>query len=536
MLFLQDVAYAHPNRDMLLKQINISINKNEKVSLIGHNGTGKSTLLKLMAGVLQPTSGLIKSESIPYYIPQLVGQANDLTIAQALYIDQKINALRKILNGEVTDEHLVSVGDDWSVEERCAEAFANWELDLPDLSQRMQTLSGGQKTKVFLAGIDIHSPDIVLMDEPSNHLDLAARKKLYQYVQHTPQTLVIVSHDRQLLNIPETVYALSRQGISLYGGNYDFYLEQKRIENEALSQDIRNKERALRKAKEIERESVERQQKLDARGKKKQEKAGLPTISMNTFRNNAEKSTSRIKNVHAEKTGAIAQEVHHLRRELPEVGKMKMDFDHSGLHKGKILMKAEQVNFAYDGQQLWKLPLDFQIVSGERIAIKGRNGSGKTTLIRMVLNTLQPSAGLLEIMDFNAIYIDQEYSLIDPALTVYEQVQRFNSGALQEHEIKIRLNRYLFGQESWVKPCSALSGGEKMRLILCSLAVSNHAPDMIVLDEPTNNLDIQNIEILSAAVNEYEGTLLVISHDEYFLKEINVARAIDLDLANISPA
>ena len=149
MLFLQDVAYAHPNRDMLFEQINISINKNEKVSLIGHNGTGKSTLLKLMAGILQPTSGQIKSESIPYYMPQLVGQANDLTIAQALHIDQKINALKKILNGEVTDEYLESIGDDWSVEERCAEAFANWELDLPDLSQPMHTLSGGQKPRYF---------------------------------------------------------------------------------------------------------------------------------------------------------------------------------------------------------------------------------------------------------------------------------------------------------------------------------------------------------------------------------------------------
>jgi ATPase subunit of ABC transporter with duplicated ATPase domains len=412
--------------------------------------------------------------------------------------------------------------DDWAIEERCKEAFTHWKLNELDLSQKMGTLSGGQKTKVFLAGISIHQPETVLLDEPSNHLDTFSRNILYHYIKSTNNTLVVVSHDRTLLNLLDNVYELSKRGITVYGGNYDFYAEQKMTESDALNQDLKSKEKALRKAKEIEKESLERQQKLDARGKKKQEKAGLPTISMKTFKNNAEKSTSRMKGVHAEKVDTISLELNQLRKELPDTDKMKMGFDNSALHKGKILVTATEVNFGYDDQLLWKQALNFQITSGERIVIKGLNGSGKTTLIKMILGELKPRSGTMESVAVKAIYIDQDYSLINNRLNVYEQAQQFNSGVLQEHDIKIRLNRFLFTKEYWDKPCKALSGGEKMRLMLCSLTISNQGPDIIILDEPTNNLDIQNIEILTAAINEYKGTLIVISHDEYFLNQINI--------------
>jgi ATPase subunit of ABC transporter with duplicated ATPase domains len=527
MLFLQDASYTHPNRDLLFKDINLAINKHEKIALIGNNGSGKSTLLQILAGTLLPSHGLARTESDPYYVPQIFGQFNDHTIAQALKIDDKIAALKQILDGHVTDENLTLLADDWNIEERCHEAFEKWNLNVPDLNQKMGTLSGGQKTKVFLAGIMIHNPEIVLLDEPSNHLDSVSRVILYDYIKTTAATLVVVSHDRTLLNLLNTVYELSKRGITVYGGNYDFYAEQKIIESEALTQDLKSKEKALRKAKEIERESIERQQKLDARGRKKQEKAGLPTILMNTLKNKAEKSTSHMKGVHAEKVGAISQDLSQLRASMSDIDKMKVDFDHSTLHKGKVLVTAKDINFGYD-QLLWKEPLNFQIISGDRIAIKGQNGSGKTTLIRMLLGDLQPQSGYIERANMKVVYMDQDYSLIDNNLTVYEQAQHYNSGALQEHEVKVRLNRFLFTKEYWDKPCLALSGGEKMRLILCSLTISNQAPDMIILDEPTNNLDIQNIDILTAAISDYQGTLLVISHDEYFLKEIHVADSITL--------
>jgi ATPase subunit of ABC transporter with duplicated ATPase domains len=528
MLFLQGVTYAHPNRDVLFSDINLTINKHDKIALIGNNGAGKSTLLGVLAGRLKPVSGSVGVDSAPYYVPQLFGQYNELTVAEALGVYDKLLALKEILGGHLTDINLELLDDDWGIEERCQEAFAHWQLGGLPLSQPMAMLSGGQKTKVFLAGIMIHEPDIVLLDEPSNHLDASARMLLYDYIRSTSHALVVVSHDRTLLNLLNTVCELSKRGITVYGGNYDFYAEQKAVENEALSQDLKSKEKALRKAREVEKESMERQQKLDARGKKKQEKAGLPTIVMNAFRNNAEKSTARMKGVHAEKVGGIAQELSQLRGELPGTDKMKVDFDKSALHRGKILVTAERVNFSYDDQPLWIENLSFQITSGERILIKGDNGSGKTTLIRMILGQLQAVTGTIGRSGFKSIYIDQDYSLIDNKLTVYEQAQRFNSGALQEHDIKIRLNRFLFTREYWNKPCINLSGGEKMRLMLCSLAISNQAPDLIILDEPTNNLDIQNIGILTTAINDYRGTLIVVSHDAHFLEEMGVEREIVL--------
>ncbi len=177
---------------------------------------------------------------------------------------------------------------------------------------------------------------------------------------------------------------------------------------------------------------------------------------------------------------------------------------------------------------LWIQNLDFQFTSGERIALKGNNGSGKTTLVKLTLGKIKPACGTIYRAENKAVYIDQEYSLIDNQLKVYDQAVAFNTGMLLEHEIKIRLTRFLFSKEVWDKPCVALSGGEKMRLALCCLTIASQSPDLIILDEPTNNLDIQNIEILSHAISEYRGTLIVVSHDEVFLEEVGIERAIEL--------
>ncbi len=528
MLILQNISYTHPNKDLLFSDINLTVNNHEKTALIGNNGAGKSTLLKIIAKELQPSNGQISVETEPYFVPQIFGQFNHLTIAEALKIDKKLNALKEILNGNTSEENFNLLNDDWTIEDRCNDALQDWQLTDLDLSQKMETLSGGQKTKVFLAGISIHQPELILLDEPNNHLDIASRQLLYDFIQTTKSTLVVVSHDRKLLNLLDTVCELSKHGIKVYGGNYDFYKEQKQIENNALSQDIQSKEKALRKAKEKERETLERQQKLDNRGKGKQEKAGVARIMMNTLRNNAENSTSKLKSVHAEKIIGISQDLQELRSSLPDIDKMKFGFDNSALHKGKILFTATNINFAYNTQSLWTENLNFQITSGERIALKGQNGSGKTTLIKLILGDIETQTGTIYRADNKSVYIDQDYSLLDNKLKVYEQAQQFNVSALQEHEIKIRLNRFLFTKEDWDKSCGELSGGERMRLLLCCLTINSKSPDIIIFDEPTNNLDIQNVEILTTAINEYQGTLIVVSHDETFLEQINIERTVGL--------
>ncbi|HJD86317.1 MULTISPECIES: ribosomal protection-like ABC-F family protein [Flavobacteriales] len=528
MLTIQNLSYSHPNKNTLFTNLSMTVNQSDKIALIGNNGVGKSTLLKLIAKDLKPDEGQITSQAKPYYIPQIFGQFNKLTIAQALQVETKLNALHKILSGSVDEKNYSLLNDDWTIEEKCQEALSYWDISDLSLSQKLSELSGGQKTKVFLAGLFIHQPSFVLLDEPSNHLDKSSRDLLYDFVQTSRATFIIVSHDRELLQLLNPIYELNRNEIKVYGGNYEFYKEQKEIEQNALSQDIQSKEKALRKAKEKERKTIERQNRLDSRGKKKQEKAGVARIMMNTLRNNAENSTSKMKSVHTEKIGSVSQELQELRSSLPDIDKMKFGFDNSALHKGKILFTANDLNFSYDTQPLWTENLNFKITSGERIALKGKNGSGKTTLIKLILGNIEPQTGKVYRADNKSVYIDQDYSLIDDKLKVYEQAEQFNTSALQEHEIKIRLNRFLFTKEDWDKSCNALSGGEKMRLMLCCLTINNQSPDIIILDEPTNNLDIQNIEILTRAINEYRGTLIVVSHDETFLEQTNIERTIQL--------
>ncbi|MCE4564962.1 ABC-F family ATP-binding cassette domain-containing protein [Maribellus sp. CM-23] len=528
MLHLQNISYIHPNKDLLFEHVSFTVNHLEKIALIGNNGVGKSILLRIIANELPASAGRLETEAQAYYVPQVFGQYNHLSIAQALNIEKKLHALNAILKGDVTAENYALLNDDWSIEERCTQALEYWQLSDLDLEQKMETLSGGQKTKVFLAGVSIHQPALVLLDEPSNHLDTAGRQLLYDFIQSAKCTLLVVSHDRKLLNLLEAIYELTKKGVAVYGSNYDFYVQQKQIEANALTQDIQSKEKALRKAREKERDTAERQQKLNARGKKKQVQAGMPKTMMNKMKNDSENNSSRLKGVHDEKISGISRELHELRSSLPDIDKMRFGFDNSSLHKGKILVAASSINYGYGATFLWPENLTFLIRSGERLVLRGLNGSGKTTLIRLILGDAEPQTGTIKRAADKTVYIDQDYSLIDNKLSVYEQAQQFNVSALQEHDIKIRLSRFLFWREDWNKPCSALSGGERMRLMICCLTINKQAPDIIVLDEPTNNLDIQNIEILTASINEYRGTLIVVSHDESFLEQVNVERTIEL--------
>lgn len=528
MLRLQNVSYIHADKTPLFNGITISMPHRTTVGLIGNNGAGKSTLLRIIAGELAPSSGTVIAEKPPYYIPQVFGQFDHLTVAQALRTHHKLAALRQILDGDVSVELLNTLGDDWDIEEKCTAALAHWQLAGVDLSQSLGTLSGGQKAKVFLAGLSLHKPSLILLDEPGNHLDGAGRQLLHNYIAAANAAIMIVSHDRELLRLVNTIYELDKRGITTYGGNYDFYTLAKQAEEHALEHAIHSKEKELQKARVTARETMERQQRLDARGQRKQEKAGTPRIMMNTMRNNAQNSTARAKETHAAKTGNLAHELSELRNAIPAADRIKLHFDASDLHTGKTLYAASGINFRYGDKWLWQTPLDVHISSGDRVALLGNNGTGKSTLIKIILGQLHPQYGVQQHAAFRHVYIDQDYSLIENNLTVYQQAQLYNDSGLEEHEIKSKLTHFLFGKDSWQKPCSALSGGERMKLLLCCLTISSQAPHMIVLDEPTNNLDIQNVKILTAAISSYEGTVIAISHDRQFLHEVGITREIQL--------
>ena len=537
---IQQISYIHPDKEVLFSDLNFAISKGQKLGLVGNNGCGKSTLLQIIAGQLSPSSGVIVRPDDLYYIPQHFGQYDSLTIAQALRIERKQQALHAILSGDASNENFVVLDDDWNIEERSIAALDLWGLGQFTLSYPMNLLSGGEKTRVFLAGMNIHHPSVVLMDEPTNHLDSSGRQRLYDWVEKCRSTLLVVSHDRTLLNLLPEICELEKHQINYYGGNYEFYKEQKTLMQEALQQRIEEKEKALRIARKVARETVERRDKQNVRGEKNNIKKGVPRIVLNALQGKSEKSTSKLNSTHQEKAEKLTGERNQLRSSLSPTATLKTDFNSSSLHTGKILVTAKEINFGYHPnsdsndiqdnndfkQQLWQTPISFQLKSGDRLRIEGANGSGKTTLLKLITGQLQPQEGNLTRMEFTYVYLNQEYSIIDDRNSILEQAYAFNNRNLPEHEIKIILNRYLFPASEWDKSCRKLSGGEKMRLAFCCLMINNNTPDMFILDEPTNNLDIQSIEIITATIKNYTGTVIAISHDDYFIQEIGIEQRI----------
>ena len=553
---IQQISYIHPDKEVLFSDLNFAISKGQKLGLVGNNGCGKSTLLQIIAGQLSPSSGVIVRPDDLYYIPQHFGQYDSLTIAQALQIDSKRQALHAILEGDASTENFTLLDDDWNIEERSIAALDSWGIGHP-LSYPLHLLSGGEKTRVFLAGMNIHTPSVILMDEPTNHLDSSGRQRLYDWVEKWRSTLLIVSHDRTLLNLLPEICELEKHQITYYGGNYEFYKEQKALMQEALQQRIDEKEKALRAARKVARETAERRDKQNVRGEKANIKKGIPRIVLNALQGKSEKSTSKLNGVHQEKAEKLTDERNQLRGSLSPTAALKTDFNSSSLHNGKTLVTAKNINFGYypnqndndsqnendcpsendtsgsngsklPAQLLWQASISFQLKSGDRLRIEGTNGSGKTTLLKIITGQLEPQEGTLTRADFSYVYLNQEYSIIDDRNSILEQAYAFNSRNLPEHEIKIILNRYLFPAPEWDKSCRKLSGGEKMRLAFCCLMISNNTPDMFILDEPTNNLDIQSIEIITNTIKKYTGTVIAISHDNYFIREIGVDQRIAL--------
>ncbi len=530
---LQQVAYTHADKETLFQNLSLTVNRGQKIALVGNNGSGKSTLMQILAARLQPSAGTIVRPDDLYYVPQHFGQYDALTIAQALHIDEKLRALHAILAGNVEAENFTLLNDDWNIEERAQAALDAWGLQHFGLTQPMAALSGGEKTRVFLAGMEIHEPSTILLDEPTNHLDTAGRNRLYDFVRRTSATLLVVSHDRTLLNLLPLTCELTRNEIVCYGGNYEFYKEQKGIRLNALQQQLEEKEKELRLARKTAREAAERREKQNVRGEKQNLKKGVPRIAMGGLKDMAEKSAAKLTGIHAEKMEKISGEASQIRNTLSRSAGLKTDFNASGLHAGKILVNAQGVNFGYETHHapdspavrqtlLFPSPLDFEIRSGDRLCIEGANGSGKTTLLRLITGQVPPTTGTLVRADFSYVFLDQEYSIVRGDRSILQQAEAFNSRHRPEHEVKTILNRYLFPSDVWDKPCAKLSGGEKMRLAFCCLMIGNNMPDMFILDEPTNNLDIRSTEIITATIREFTGTVLVVSHDRYFMDEIGV--------------
>ena len=295
-----DLSYRYTNRQSLFEAIRFSVPPGGKAAIVGNNGTGKSTLLKLLAGELTPVSGSVACTARPCYVPQQP-DLTGLSVAEALGAAEKIAALRAICAGSTDPVHYDTLGDDWEIEAKCRAALDGWGLHRVGPDTPADTLSGGERTKLLLAGASLRKPEILLLDEPTNHLDEEGRRQLCAFVRDTRATVVVVSHDITLLNLLETTYELSPLGLKRYGGNYDFYREQKRIERQALEQRIDAAQSALKQARRRAQEIRERQEKRAAQGERKKDQA--PRILRKGLKDSGERTASRLRNQHAEIIG-----------------------------------------------------------------------------------------------------------------------------------------------------------------------------------------------------------------------------------------
>ena len=401
----------------------------------------------------------------PYYVPQQTDIRSE-SVGRTLGVAEKLDALRAICDGSANPDHYDTLADDWDIESRCRSALDAWGLPHVELTASTDSLSGGEKTRLSLAGLTIHRPAIVLLDEPTNHLDRTGRDRLYDYIRTCKATLIVVSHDTYLLNLLDRTCELSKKGLKTYGGNYNFYREQKRIEDSALEQRIDSEQAALRLARKKAQEIAERQQKRFNQGERNKDR--LPRILRKGAKDRGETTISKLREKHSDIVGLNEKRLNDLRRQRGTACRFKIDFDDALLHNGKLLIAADGVNFGYDRERpLWRMPLDLEIRSGERIRLTGNNGSGKTTLVRLLTGELFPTAGEIRRTDFSYVCLDQEYSLVDTPQTVLELAQKYNRSNLCDHEIKMRLKRALFAADTWDTSCNALSGGEKSGRASC---------------------------------------------------------------------
>ena len=535
----------------IFQDVSFRLLKGEHIGLIGANGEGKSTFMNIITGKLMPDEGKVEwAKNVRVgYLDQHAVLEKGMTIRDVLknafaFLFEMEEHMNQICDkmGEAGEEEMAAMMDELGTIQDLLMAHDFYIIDskveevgralgLADigLDKDVTELSGGQRTKVLLGKLLLEKPDILLLDEPTNYLDYTSRRKLYKLISETKATVIVVSHDITFLNLLEETYELSSKGIRQYGGNYDFYKTQKEIEEQALSRQISTAETALRLARKKAKETNERQEKRARQGEKKKDQ--VPRILRQGLKNKGEKTGAKLQDKHADIINRDNERLKDLRQKQNIVCELKLDFDNATLNKGKLLVAAHGINFQYEGKEfLWRQSIpDIEIWSGERIHINGDNGTGKTTLLKLLTGELQPSVGEIKRADFSFIYLDQEYSKVNTSQTLLELAQAYNRHHLLDHEIKLRLHRALFSQEMWDRPCRVLSGGERMRLYLCCLMISNHIPDVFILDEPTNNLDLLSLDILTTTLKNYQGTILLISHDKRFVEEIGITKVIGLN-------
>ncbi|MET8771506.1 ABC-F family ATP-binding cassette domain-containing protein [Streptomyces sp. NPDC004658] len=489
-----------------------------RTGLVGVNGSGKSTLLKLMAGQLAPADGTLKATGEIGYLPQNVTLDTALRVDEALGIAGRRAALHAIEAGDVAEEHFEAVGDDWDVEERALATLGELGLGHIGLDRTVGEVSGGESVLLRLAALLLRRPDILLLDEPTNNLDLYARRRLYQTVASWPGVLVVVSHDRELLDLVDQIAELRSGEVAWFGGNFSAYEEALAVEQEAAERMLRVAEADVRKQK---RELADAQVKLARRkryGQKMYEQKREPKIVMGARKRAAQESAGKHRIMHEERLAEARERLDEAVDAVRDDDEIRVDLPYTAVPPGRQVLTLEKLETAYQA----RVPGILDLRGPERIALVGRNGAGKTTLLRTVAGELAPVSGTVTA-HVPLRFLPQRLDVLDDDLSVAENVARFAPGATN-NRVRARLARFLFRGARADQKAATLSGGERFRAALAALMLAEPAPQLLLLDEPTNNLDMASVRQLTTALESYEGALIVASHDLPFLESIGITR------------
>ncbi|CAL9363351.1 ABC-F family ATP-binding cassette domain-containing protein [Streptomyces sp. enrichment culture] len=489
-----------------------------RTGLVGVNGSGKSTLLKLLAGELTPAGGTVRTTGEVGHLPQNVTLDTALRVDEALGVAARRAALHAIEAGDTAEEHFETVGDDWDVEERALATLGELGLGHLGLDRTVGEVSGGESVLLRLAALLLRRPDVLLLDEPTNNLDLYARRRLYGAVRGWSGVMIVVSHDRELLELVDQIADLRSGRIVWYGGNHSAYQEALAVEQEAAERMVRVAASDVRRQK---RELADAQVKLARRkryGQKMWDTKREPKIVMGARKRAAQESAGKHRILHEERLAEAKERLDEAAEAVRDDDEIRVDLPYTAVPPGRTVLTLRDLELAYGS----RVKGEVQLRGPERVALIGRNGAGKTTLLRTVAGELDPVAGETTA-HVPLRFLPQRLDVLDEELTVAQNVARFAPDAT-DNRIRARLARFLFRGGRADRPASTLSGGERFRAALAALMLAEPAPQLLMLDEPTNNLDMASVRQLTTALESYEGALVVASHDLPFLTSVGITR------------
>ncbi|MFF4240703.1 ABC-F family ATP-binding cassette domain-containing protein [Actinomadura geliboluensis] len=522
-----DLSFAWADGTVVLDGLDAAFGTG-RTGLIGVNGSGKSTLLKIIAGELRPASGTVAVDGEIGYLPQNLVLDGVATVADLLGIGAARAALHAIERGEATEENFAAVGDDWDVEERARAELDRLGLDRLDLDRTVPTLSGGEAVMVGLAAQFLARPDVLLLDEPTNNLDLDARRRLYDAVESWTGVLLLVSHDRELLDRVDEIADLRDGAIRTFGGNLTGYEELLAVEKEAAERTVRSAETDLRRQK---RELEEAQVKLARRkryGNKMYENKREPKIIMQERKRQAQVAAGKHRLMHEERLAGARSRLTEAEEAVRADAEIRVELPATRVPAGRTVVTA--TGLAAPEPETGTLT-ELIVRGPERIALTGPNGSGKTTFLRMLTGERVPAGTEVAIGVDGVRYLPQRLDVLDDDLSVIDNV-RAQAPSARVTDIRAGLARFLFRGARAEQRAGTLSGGERFRAVLASLLLAEPAPQLLLLDEPTNNLDMASAAQLAQALSAYEGALIVVSHDLPFLRTLGLTRWLRMDRAS----